>query len=578
MIELSSDKSRLLKTEGHILALGGPGSGKTFIALLKAAAVIKTGTLQPSQYVLFLSFARATIARVAQQAGKLISNSERRGLEINTYHGFAWKILQSHAYLLSSAQTIRLLPPPEAASRLADIDKEGRALEKRRLFENEGLLHFDVFAPICCELLSRSNALARILSDAYPIIILDEFQDTNEDEWNMIQALGKRSTLIALADAEQRIYEFRGADPKRIGEFVTRYSPCQFDFGLENNRSNGTDIVAFGNDLISGANKGRTYDDVTVSTYQVRKGVGIHLDLKLAIMKQCRQLRSLGISDWSLALLVPTKKLMIDVSDYLGGEQQFATGKGLPRFPHDVALDTEGPALAAVMIAGLLEGGPSPESIVRQLIHDLTQHMRGRKGSVAPSTSQLELTDKLRGYLETGIIRGPKRKALVTECLQIAETRMVMQFSGDVAEDWLSIRRELESASADVLRQAAKDAKFLRLLHRGATLRSRLGETWRKTGSYVGAIAAARDALLQEHFSASTRVSRGVHVMTMHKSKGKEFDEVIIYEGSHQGRIVSDTASARETAQACLALRVAVTRAMRHTTILSPKHNVCRFL
>ena len=84
----------------------------------------------------------------------------------------------------------------------------------------------------------------------------------------MIQALGQRSRLIALADADQRIYEFRGADPKRIGEFSTGYSPTQFDFGTENKRSAGTDIVIFGDDLLMGANKTKTYKEVT----QVRYG------------------------------------------------------------------------------------------------------------------------------------------------------------------------------------------------------------------------------------------------------------------------------------------------------------------
>jgi DNA helicase II / ATP-dependent DNA helicase PcrA len=578
MTDLSQDKLKLLETDGHVLALGGPGSGKTYIALMKADKIIAGGRLLPRQRVLFLSFARATIARVAQQAGKLISQSERSGLEINTYHGFAWRILQSHAYLLNAAQKIRVIPPPEAAASLATIDIGSRAEEKRRLFEQEGVLHFDLFAQVCRELLSRSRALLRILCDTYPVIILDEFQDTNDDEWQMIKTLGEKSILIALADAEQRIYEFRGADPKRIGEFISKYSPAQFDFGSENNRSNGTDIVAFGNDLLAGSNKGKTYESVTVLKYQILKGTGIHLDLKLTVMKRCVQLRESSSGEWSLAILVPTKQLMIDVSDYLGSEQLFVTGKRLGPLSHDVALDTEGPALAAVLIAGLLEGGGRPELISHRLILDLCEHVRGRKGNQAPSRSQLELANALTNYLGSGVIRGPKRQSLVAECQQSAATRAATRLSGDPGEDWLLVRRQLQTAAAEVLQQVAEDAKYLRLLHRGALLRSRLSELWRTTGCYHGAVAAVREALLQEHFSASTKVWQGVHVMTIHKSKGKEFDEVIIYEGSHQGRIVRMNASDKDIAQARLALRVAVTRAMKHATILSPRHDVCRFL
>jgi DNA helicase II / ATP-dependent DNA helicase PcrA len=55
---------------------------------------------------------------------------------------------------------------------------------------------------------------------------------------------------------------------------------------------------------------------------------------------------------WSIAVLVPTKRLMLGVSDYLSSADD-----GLPVVNHDVTLDTEGPALAAVVIAGVLEGG-----------------------------------------------------------------------------------------------------------------------------------------------------------------------------------------------------------------------------
>src|ERR1035437_8140278 len=187
--DLSPDKKRLLDTEGHILALGGPGSGKTYIALIKADREIRSGKLLGGQSILFLSFARTTIARVAQQAGTLISGAERKALEMNTYHGFAWNLLRSHGYLLYAGGPIRLLPPPEAASRLAETDSSARPAEMRRLFDQEGLLHFDLFAKMGAELLSKSQALARIVSDAYPVIIVDEFQDTNSDEWQLIRTL-----------------------------------------------------------------------------------------------------------------------------------------------------------------------------------------------------------------------------------------------------------------------------------------------------------------------------------------------------------------------------------------------------
>jgi len=136
----------------------------------------------------------------------------------------------------------------------------------------------------------------------------------------------------------------------------------------------------------------------------------------------------------------------------------------------------------------------------------------------------------------------------------------------------------IAASSAFQVARVAEDARFLRLLHRGSALRTALSELWRTRGDYVGADAALRDALLQEHFVAAQKEWRGLHVMTIHKAKGKEFDEVVIYEGTFSGRIVAANADAKRVAQSRLALRVAVTRAIRRTTIVTPEKDGCQFL
>ncbi|MBN0273883.1 ATP-dependent helicase, partial [Pseudomonas aeruginosa] len=64
----------------------------------------------------------------------------------------------------------------------------------------------------------------------------------------------------------------------------------------------------------------------------------------------------------------------------------------------------------------------------------------------------------------------------------------------------------------------------------------------------------------------------------IHKAKGKEFDEVLIYEGRYAGRIVPANADTSRQSQALLALRVAVTRAMKRATILTPSGDRSIFL
>ena len=145
----------------------------------------------------------------------------------------------------------------------------------------------------------------------------------------------------------------------------------------------------------------------------------------------------------------------------------------------------------------------------------------------------------------------------------------------NIISDWKIVLAIIENEQSEVYQNLLKDARHLRLLQRGSQLYAALDILWRENGSYIGATEAVANALTQEHFSMSTRKWSGVNVMTIHKSKGKEFDAVIVYEGRYQNRIISKP-ERRE--QATLNLRVAVTRAKEHTYILTHNDDPCSLL
>ncbi len=97
----------------------------------------------------------------------------------------------------------------------------------------------------------------------------------------------------------------------------------------------------------------------------------------------------------------------------------------------------------------------------------------------------------------------------------------------------------------------------------------RPADSWRANGSYAGASEIIRDAVLHYQATSSKRGSRNLIVMTVHRAKGREFDEVIVYEERYEP-LLKLTPTRKDLEPARSALNVAVTRAKKRSTIITP--------
>jgi len=604
-IDIDEKREKLLQQEGNILVTGGPGSGKTTISILKASRIIEDQSLEKEQKIIFLSFARPTVARVFQaiQENKgFLSDDAKKSLQVDTYHSFFWSILKTHAYLLGYPKKLTVLPTPEEAIELAPVrdrfpktkrsDAENIALavaikdERKRLAVEEGKICFDQFVSITHELISQSPKIRELISDAYPFIILDEFQDTSATQWEIIKLLGELSTLICLADPEQRIYDFIGADPNRLDHFRTSFNPTEFAFAGDNYRSGGTDIATFGNDLLVGANKGKKYNDVFIYGYPANKNQAF-TGLKIATVRARKRLLDANTKDWSVAILVPTIQLMKQVSIAFASKDY-----GNYEISHTNAVSKEAPILASYVIARLLEPSLQSVSDLQDIIRHLANFYRGRGGEkiTKGNLDNASKVEKCGADIQSSIVTGKKlrQNSVSMKILACISEVSAYQKVGNPTEDWLAVRNILANSPCKLFDDVAEDAKQLQLLKKGAELRAMLSEDWLRNDDYENALDIVKSSFVREHFSKGSKPETGVVVLNMHKAKGKQFDEVIIFETWYQeidgevknygSRIQRPNSDAKQIEQARFNLRVSVTRAKQRTTILTPNTQPCELL
>jgi DNA helicase-2/ATP-dependent DNA helicase PcrA len=263
----------------------------------------------------------------------------------------------------------------------------------------------------------------------------------------------------------------------------------------------------------------------------------------------------------------------------------------MTEIPHVAAIELEAAILGAEIIAFLMQpdvGGHHFE----QLIALLRNYFHG-KGGDSPAQGDLKEAENLQKAYDEWLTRQAagreiRGNSILVALLSVYTEARALGLSGDPDKDWRAVRRILEDGTCARMKGLAEEVRNMRLLERGTQLRQELSQDWRDNGAYANALAITRQAFVREHFATNAKPETGVVVMNMHKAKGKQFDEVIIFEGwpriakgqivANFDRIVRSNTRAEISDQARQNFRVSVTRGKQRTTIMTPKADPCVLL
>jgi DNA helicase-2/ATP-dependent DNA helicase PcrA len=154
-------------------------------------------------------------------------------------------------------------------------------------------------------------------------------------------------------------------------------------------------------------------------------------------------------------------------------------------------------------------------------------------------------------------------------CLDLCAAATALdRLSGDPVADWQRVRG-LFQAHND-LRELFGQVRMVRLFRATDALATALGGLWAESGTYGRAAQGVRRVLDQERLIGAEREPRSCTLMTLHKSKGKEFDGVVIVEGFRGGALLRPD-EAPDYAGSRRLLRVGITRARKLVVLVRPQ-------
>ncbi|MDD3369503.1 MAG: ATP-dependent helicase [Lachnospiraceae bacterium] len=281
--------------DGPMLVIAGPGSGKTFVLTHRIQYLISHYKVRPAQ-ILVITFTKAAASEMKARFGQLVAEDpgmqDALVVQFGTFHAVFFHILKRFyhyqtADILSEKEKLTFikeiinqkypdkLPLAEiilqqigkyrnAGNQISDItlsgieDDEFIELVKNytNLCRGRHKLDFNDMARQCSELFLTHPEILVHWQQTYRYILIDEYQDINRPQYEVIRMLVKKhQNLFVVGDDDQSIYGFRGSDPGIMLQFEKAYPNAQKVILSQNYRS--TELIVKAAGLVIKENQNR---------------------------------------------------------------------------------------------------------------------------------------------------------------------------------------------------------------------------------------------------------------------------------------------------------------------------------
>lgn len=287
--------------EGPALVLAGPGSGKTSVITARTISLIDLYGIDAVK-LLTVTFSRAAAMEMKNRYIKLIGKYGLNGIDIPEYgtlHGFCYRALKTYSDLFSDKKILsdekgknkilteiwfKVNSPKDRSLANEYIEIISNAISKIKSFKDSekeklirrdiqvrnfddiyaeyelykkknGFIDFDDMISETAGLIKEDKVFLANISSKYDYIQIDEGQDMSFGQIEIVKAIGKHGNVFMVADDDQGIYGFRGADVKAVNYFENSFKGCKKYF-LEQNYRSVSNIVNVASELVK-RNSGR---------------------------------------------------------------------------------------------------------------------------------------------------------------------------------------------------------------------------------------------------------------------------------------------------------------------------------